>query len=253
MKPLPAVKRLEKAVDVCTLSRPDEPETLDFTCSALLLGAHAADQQPNGLPISGPSQDHSAFLEPHPDSGPRAEDWVVEGGLILICTEKDDKRCGANRDQVGGRRGEVHGKVELDDGGVLAIAELIAFFWRRITPVNIDATNHDADEGMSWILPLVPLLSWFFRLWAGSGPAWPISWGDIPSSGSCLGYRVIIRRRQDGEAGSSRGAESQLWRWGRLFVHGGHCGQKRRKSATKRFTGYNWTGKSYGQKKIINH
>ena len=51
---------------------------------------------------------------------------------------------------------------EMDDGGVLAIAKLIAFFWRRITPVNIDATNYDADEGMSWILPLMPPLSWFF-------------------------------------------------------------------------------------------
>lgn len=52
--------------------------------------------------------------------------------------------------------------VELDDGGVLAIAKLIAFFWRRITPVTIDATSHDADDRMSWILPPVPLLSWFF-------------------------------------------------------------------------------------------
>ena len=69
VKRLPAVERLERAVDVCTLFRPDEPETLDLPCSALLLGADAADQQPE-LSVPGPSQNHSAFLELHPGPGP---------------------------------------------------------------------------------------------------------------------------------------------------------------------------------------
>lgn len=86
MKRLPAVQRLEEAVDVCTLPRPDEPNTLPFAYSALLLGAHAAGQHPK-LSVSGPCHGHSAFLEPHPDSGPRAEDWVIEEGLIVTCTQ----------------------------------------------------------------------------------------------------------------------------------------------------------------------